>query len=367
MATRIGGAVRTRLSPWVLERLRRTHPANIARGMAKVVAVILVALAACGVVLFALSTHSDLTFNPQPKVIGISTPVTVRIANPYGVRHITATIEQDRTSIPLSETSEAATRIMFWRAHRPPHEFRFVAGQSKAPALKEGRARVIVEAQSNDLRGSHDTISAEVQVVLRPPSITTDGFQHYINQRFALFVFPWDTPADVAPVVYARNAAGNEATGRFWFKVFPKRFRKRDLTIDDAFLNKVVSQIDPTGSGELLTRFLKVNGELRRKNNQTLMDLRLKSDEKFLWTQSFLQLANSQVESEFADVRAYMYQGKKVDQQVHLGFDLAVGQHTPVIAANDGRIVWAAPLGIYGNCIVVDHGYGLQIDLRTSE
>ena len=90
------------------------------------------------------------------------------------------------------------------------------------------------------------------------------------------------------------------------------------------------------------------------------MDLRLKSDEKFLWTQSFLQLANSQVESEFADVRAYMYQGKKVDQQVHLGFDLAVGQHTPVIAANDGRIVWAAPLGIYGNCIVVDHGYGLQ-------
>jgi murein DD-endopeptidase MepM/ murein hydrolase activator NlpD len=55
-----------------------------------------------------------------------------------------------------------------------------------------------------------------------------------------------------------------------------------------------------------------------------------------------------------------MYQGKKVDQQVHLGFDLAVGQHTPVIAANDGRIVWAAPLGIYGNCIVMDHGYGLQ-------
>jgi len=124
--------------------------------------------------------------------------------------------------------------------------------------------------------------------------------------------------------------------------------------------NKVVNQIDPTGSGELLTRFLKINGELRRKNNQTLMDLRLKSDEKFLWTQSFLQLANSQVESEFADVRSYIYQGKKVDRQVHLGFDLAVSAHTPVVAANDGKVVWAAPLGIYGNCIVVDHGYGLQ-------
>jgi murein DD-endopeptidase MepM/ murein hydrolase activator NlpD len=49
-----------------------------------------------------------------------------------------------------------------------------------------------------------------------------------------------------------------------------------------------------------------------------------------------------------------------VDQQVHLGFDLAVTSHTPVVASNDGKVVWAAPLGIYGNCIVVDHGYGLQ-------
>ena len=29
-------------------------------------------------------------------------------------------------------------------------------------------------------------------------------------------------------------------------------------------------------------------------------------------------------------------------------------------ASNDGKVVYAAPLGIYGNCIVVDHGYGLQ-------
>ena len=134
----------------------------------------------------------------------------------------------------------------------------------------------------------------------------------------------------------------------------------RDLTIDDKFLDKVVNQIDPGGSGDLLTRFLKINGDMRRANNKTLADLRFKTADKFLWTDSFLQLANSKVESEFADVRSYIYKGKKVDQQVHLGFDLAVTAHTPVLASNDGRVVWAAPLGIYGNCIVVDHGYGLQ-------
>ena len=73
-----------------------------------------------------------------------------------------------------------------------------------------------------------------------------------------------------------------------------------------------------------------------------------------------IRLNNAATESYFADVRNYIYKGKKVDQQVHLGFDLAVSQHTPVLAANNGRILWASDLGIYGNCVVIDHGYTLQ-------
>ena len=34
--------------------------------------------------------------------------------------------------------------------------------------------------------------------------------------------------------------------------------------------------------------------------------------------------------------------------------------NAPVHVANDGRVVWANDLGIYGNCVVVDHGYALQ-------
>jgi murein DD-endopeptidase MepM/ murein hydrolase activator NlpD len=59
-------------------------------------------------------------------------------------------------------------------------------------------------------------------------------------------------------------------------------------------------------------------------------------------------------------VRSYISHGNKIDQQVHLGFDLSDTMNTPVKAANDGRVVWAADLGIFGNCIVLDHGYGLQ-------
>src|SRR5581483_10824932 len=101
-------------------------------------------------------------------------------------------------------------------------------------------------------------------------------------------------------------------------------------------------------------------GQLRRENNRTLSDLRLKTEQRVLWRGPFLQLSNSQVESQFADIRTYVYKGKKVDQQVHLGFDLAVSRNVPVEAANDGKVLWASDLGIYGNCIVLDHGYGLQ-------
>ena len=365
--------------------------------MSKVVALPLLILLCAGAVgaLEWKSAHTVLAFDPAPKAIGESTPVRVRVANPHGARRLSAFLEQNGTRAALAETNQPANRFMFWKLHLPASEFSFEAGRAKAPALKEGKARLIVEAQSNDLRASVDSIAADIDVIFRPPSVTTDSFQHYINQggselallspsgswteagvrvgdltfrsfplrggeRIALFAYPWDLSRDTAPVVFVKNSAGTEATARFWYKVFPKKFRARDLPIDDAFLEKVVNQIDPSGSGDLLSRFLKINGEMRRANNKTLADLRMKTEEKFLWSQPFLQLANSKVESGFADVRSYIYKGKKVDQQTHLGFDLAVGQHTPVPAANDGKIVWAAPLGIYGNCIVVDHGYSLQ-------
>ena len=64
--------------------------------------------------------------------------------------------------------------------------------------------------------------------------------------------------------------------------------------------------------------------------------------------------------SHFADRRTYMYQGKPVDHQDHLGFDLASVQHAPVPAANRGVVVLAHFHGIFGNAVVLDHGHGLM-------
>src|SRR5262249_21769232 len=141
---------------------------------------------------------------------------------------------------------------------------------------------------------------------------------------FSLFAFAWDAPADTLPQVYATNSAGNETTRQIAIQ-FPKReqprYRGRDLQLSDSFLQKVIDELDPNGSGDPASRFVKINNEVRRANNRTLSDLRLKTESRFLWSEPFLQQHNSKVESNFADLRSYFYKGQKIDQQVHLGYD----------------------------------------------
>ena len=64
--------------------------------------------------------------------------------------------------------------------------------------------------------------------------------------------------------------------------------------------------------------------------------------------------------SSFADRRTYIYEGQEVDQQDHLGFDLASVRHARLESANDGVVVLARYFGIYGNAVVIDHGFGLM-------
>lgn len=360
-----------------------------------VLAVILVVLLGPLLILLLASSTPSIAVDPSLQVIGAATPVKFRITDPHGARRVAAYLEQNGSRYAVYESSSPARRVLFWTRKQPPADYSFAAGTKNAPGLKDGKATLIIEAKSNDLRGSTVSEARELMVVTRPPVLAPDEAQHYINQggselvtfsvsgywtaagvktgkysfrsfampgpnkRFSLFAYPWDLPPDIAPVVFASNPTGSDVTGHFWFKVFPKSFRRRDLVLDDGFVQKVVDEIDPGGTGDRLTRFLKINREVRRQNNQTLADLRLKTEERFLWSGPFLR-QEAKDESMFADVRSYMYKGKKVDEQVHLGYDLSNVKNTPILAANDGRVVFADRLGIYGNCIVVDHGYGLQ-------
>lgn len=345
----------------------------------------------------------EITLDRPLKAVGAATPVKVRASSKSGIRYFRARLEQASRSFVALEQANGGPRWKLWRARQPVREYQFVAGRKAMPQLEDGPARLTLEAKSDDWRGATTTLTIDLVVRTTPPQLSVDAAQHYINQggselvvftvgpeasesgvrvgpyqfrswrlpggpagsRFALFAFPYDVPPDTAPLVYARDEAGNERTATFWFRVFAKKFRNREFELNDEFMQKVVQEIRSHApklglTGNLLEDYLKINGDLRRQNNRQLADIRLRTEESFLWSRPFRQLADSKVEAQFADHRRYLYRGAKVDEQDHLGFDLAVTANVEVVAANDGKVAFADYLGIYGNCVVIDHGYALQ-------
>jgi murein DD-endopeptidase MepM/ murein hydrolase activator NlpD len=185
------------------------------------------------------------------------------------------------------------------------------------------------------------------------------------NERFALFAVPYDL-ADVASVeLVAADDVGNQRAARFVDQFFAKPPRADDIQLTDAFLAKVVAEIraetpDLADAGNLLDNYLAINRGLRAANARELDALSAQSAPAFLWKLPFLALPGGQVMSSFADRRTYYYGGREVDRQDHLGFDLASVARADVPAANSGIVVLARYLGIYGNTVIVDHGYGLM-------
>jgi murein DD-endopeptidase MepM/ murein hydrolase activator NlpD len=60
------------------------------------------------------------------------------------------------------------------------------------------------------------------------------------------------------------------------------------------------------------------------------------------------------------DERTYVYPEAALGTSVHLGIDLASTAQAPVEAANAGTVLFADFMGIYGNCVIIDHGQGIS-------
>jgi len=185
------------------------------------------------------------------------------------------------------------------------------------------------------------------------------------GDRFALFSVPYDLEDATGVRLVASDDVLNEARANFINRFFKKPVKTDSIRVTDPFMEKVVPSIlsmtpQLSDRGDLLQNYLSINGELRLENARTLKELAEESAEAFLWKRPFLQMPNTKVMSAFADRRTYLYENREVDQQDHLGYDLASTRQAPVPAANDGIVVLARFLGIYGNAVVVDHGYGLM-------
>jgi Arc/MetJ family transcription regulator len=347
------------------------------------------------------------------RFIGRVTSLDVMVESPGGqFSRVDVSLEQGGRSHPVftleqpaqgTVRQETADRIYIMRP----------VGKRDVSELQAGPARIVVRAARPvlyGLREAESEMARDVEVRLEPPRVAVLSTFHYVNHGGAEFVVYRATPPDVesgirvgdqtypgfpasgagiqadeatkvvffallhdqelnTPIsLYARDPAGNEATVPLDHRAFPKPFARSRIEIDDRFLQRVVPAIAATtpdlaistASPDLVASFLRINGDLRRRNGETIAEQAGKTSREMLWKDAFQALGNASVEAGFADNRTYVHQGKEIDRQVHLGFDLAVTQRIPVLAANAGIVLYAADLGIYGNCVIVDHGLGVQ-------
>ncbi|HET9263274.1 MAG TPA: M23 family metallopeptidase [Vicinamibacterales bacterium] len=377
--------------------------------------ILVLALAAGGAWLVAgRMTSPAIEISKPDKFVGTASPLDVSVSSPNNeLSALRIVFEQDGNQTPLYamdqpgevKTKQDGERILLSGE----------IGKKTVPQLKAGAARIVVTAARPVLYGVRtlqSTATRDVQVRLERPRVSVISTHHYVNLggsemvvyrvtpddvesgvvvgdveypgypasgitvegvriadpavRVAFFALLYDQDVNTPMRVFARDPAGNSARADFDHRTFPKPFKRSRIALDDKFIDRVVpailegtTEIQP--EGDTLAKFLAINGDLRRKNAGKIASFAAETAPGLLWQGIvFHPFTNTAVESAFADQRTYIYKGKEVDRQVHLGFDLASLAGAPIVAANRGKVMFADELGIYGNCVIVDHGMGVQ-------
>jgi murein DD-endopeptidase MepM/ murein hydrolase activator NlpD len=380
-------------------------------------AFLLVVLAAIGGVFVVAGRMGgpSIEINKPAKFVGASSPLEVAVSAPgANLKDLQIVLEQEgkqHSLFTLADQKGATVK------QDGPDKLLVAGtlGRQQVPDLKSGPARVVVTASRSvvyGIRTLQSSASKDVQVRLERPRISIVSTHHYVNHggsemavyrvtpsdvtsgvlvgdveypgypaaganvegvrisdpdvRVAFFALLHDQDLNTPVRLFARDEAGNTARADFDYRAFPKPFKRSRIQLDDRFLDRVVpailegtSEVKP--DGDTLAKFLVINGDLRRKNAEKIASFAAQTSPQILWGGVvFHPFTNTAVESAFADHRTYIYKGREVDQQIHLGFDLASFTGTPIVAANRGKVVFADELGIYGNCVILDHGMGVQ-------
>lgn len=179
------------------------------------------------------------------------------------------------------------------------------------------------------------------------------------------FAIPRDVNKSTPISVIAEDRAGNTAVTGIPFYIRSVRpFRSDTVTVGDSFVQQKTVEFqeqDTRLSGKSPAEvFAYVNTQTRSENDVKIKSIVKKTDPRQIWQGIFLRMKNSAPKALFGDERTYVYQGVTQGTSVHLGVDLASTSQAPVESANDGTVLFADFLGIYGNCIIIDHGQGIS-------
>ncbi len=337
-------------------------------------------------------------FTPVPKFIGVRTPITLDLrAARGGVQSVDVRLLQGGSRVAVAQQTFSGPISNEQRVQL------IVAGGTLG--LREGAATLEVRARDGFWRPIRvdDRTIASLPVILdfTPPTLEILASTRYLSRGggglvairakgaarvgvavgdlffpafpagapeaglfAALYALPWNLPPNSPITASAQDEAGNAVSRALAIDIRPRKFPMDTIELSEQFLASKMPELLPERGqippDQLLAAFLVVNRDKRKEAEEMKRKLAQKSKPTPLFEGAFIQPRNTKVFSNFAETRTYRYQGQDVDTQVHLGYDLASLKTSAVPAANSGIVVYAAPLNIYGNAVVIDHGWGLQ-------
>lgn len=354
--------------------------------------VLFAALVVGGVFYFRDTTPPTAVLSPAAGAVSANRPLTLSLKDSGGLRSVEVTATQGMNNIPvLTKTYPLGTTNAEENITLPttvlkdgPFELKVVAtdrsiyhfgagnrGTSTFTLTYDNTPPVVsvLSVAHNVTQGGSClivyTVSEDVQKTgMQVGNLFFPGYRQPSGVYYCLFAFPYDLkPADFVPQLIAVDDAGNVGHGSFYYHTVGRRFTASKINISDAFLTAkqpYFQSLDPQPGQTPLDLFLWVNRTERAKDRAALFELGRQTSPVPLWHGAFLRQPDSATMGNFGDARDYYYHGQKIDHQTHLGIDLASVAHAPIRAANDGKVVFAGTRGIYGQCVIIDHGLGLQ-------
>lgn len=382
---------------------------NAKKNVSRLPLLVLPALILCGAVAFFMFKRMEgvpptVTLGLASPSLGANQTIDLTVADAKsGIRRAWVGLLKDGQEIVLLDKTFASAGIFTGGV---VHEEKLrIPFEPQSKGIKDGKAMLRVMVRDYSWRQWGDGNAAyqeqEVMIDTRPPGIEVLSQPHYFAQggsgvviyklseacsasgvlvgtefypgmsgaakdptiQMAMVAIDWQQGPATPIFVTATDLAGNQTRSTLSHLVNARKFKRDQIELSDSFLDwkmpEFVQQVGAVPGVANVDIFLKVNGELRRANYDTLKKVVAHSDAQIYWEGTFLRLPDAAPRAGFADTRSYMYKGKKIDEQTHLGVDLASLAQSPVPAANSGKVVFAEELGIYGLTVMLDHGMGL--------
>ena len=230
---------------------------------------------------------------------------------------------------------------------------------------KQSPSLMVLKGSLSLKRGGAGVVFYEVDETPNDTGVILDdimfkAFEFDENKYLTFYAHPYNVKADnFKPRIFAVDKAGNLSKIRPGARTTSYIYRSESVDLTDDFLEIVKGKMRPSSPQTPLDAFIEINDKVRQENYKKIAKLCQTTVPKKLWKGSFLR-NNGATKAGYADSRTYKYHSKVVSQQTHLGLDIAGINNTPIFAANHGKVVFTGEIGIYGNVVILDHGYGLH-------